>query len=224
VSAFLHDPLLAARVSNHGFGTRDATMPEPPIRPRQVHGRVVVTESDCRAAVEPPEADAIVSADAAACIAVVTADCVPILLAAPAGRVVAAVHAGWRGLAAGVVAAAVEALCARAGCAPETCVAAMGPHIGACCYEVDEPVLSQLETGLGAVARESARATTPGHAQLDLTALSRAALRSAGIAAERLGDSAVACTACDARRFHSYRRDGPRAGRLVHFIRAAAQG
>jgi YfiH family protein len=224
VSHVLTDPLLARLVSVHGFGTRDALPPTPWVGPKQVHGRCVVDSVVCSASAPPPEADAIVSADPTLCIAIVTADCVPILLAAPEGAVVAAVHAGWRGLAAGVVAAGVAVLCERAECAAADCVAAIGPHIGSCCYEVDEPVLSALEVGLGALPPASARATRAGHAQLDLGALCGAALREAGLTASSIGSSAAACTACDPRRFHSYRRDGPRAGRLVHFIRAAAQG
>ena len=224
MSDVLTDPLLVGVASAHGFGTRNASPPEPLVRPKQVHGRRVVDAAVCRAAAPPPEADAIVSADADLCIAIVTADCVPILLAAPDGAVVAAVHAGWRGLAAGVVAAGVAVLRERAECAAADCVAAIGPHIGPCCYEVDEPVLAALEIGLGPPTRTSARATRAGHAQLDLGALCRAALRDAGLADACIGTGAVACTACDARRFHSYRRDGPRSGRLVHFIRARSQG
>lgn len=224
MSVFLREPLLADVAAAHGFGTVGAAAPQPLMRPKQVHGKHVVDANACAAADEPPEADAIVSADAELGIAIVTADCVPILLAAPGGRVVAAVHAGWRGLAAGVVAAGVASLVERAGCDAGACIAAIGPHIGSCCYEVDEPVLSALEAGVGASARTSARPTKPGHAQLDLAALSRAALMQAGLRDGCIGASAVACTACDPRRFHSYRRDGPRSGRLIHFIRAAAQG
>ncbi|MBW2268769.1 MAG: polyphenol oxidase family protein [Deltaproteobacteria bacterium] len=224
MSAVLTDPLLASLVPAHGFGTRDALPPEPLVRPKQVHGDRVVDALVCRAAAQPPEADAIVSAESEFAIAVVTADCVPILLSAPDGAVVAALHAGWRGLAAGVVAAGVAALLARAGCSGAACLAAIGPHIGPCCYEVDEPVLAALDAGLGAPARAAARATRPGHARLDLGALCRAALRDACLPEAAIGTTAAVCTACDPRRFHSYRRDGPRSGRLVHFIRAAPRG
>ncbi len=224
MSSVLTDPLREALVPVHGFGTRQAEPPQPLLRPLQVHGCAVVDAAVCRAADPPCEADAIVSGEADCCVAIVTADCVPILLASPGGAVVAAVHAGWRGLAAGVVAAGVAALQDRAGVAADVCVAAIGPHIGACCYEVDEKVLAALEAGLGASARASARPTHSGHAQLALGALCRAALRSAGLADAAIGSAAAACTACDAERFHSYRRDGARSGRLVHFIAAAAQG
>lgn len=222
MSDVLRDPLLADLL--HGFGTRDATPPEPLLRPKQVHGRAVVDAAACIGADEAPEADVIVSADADRCVAVVTADCVPVLLAAPGGAVVAAVHAGWRGLAAGVVAAGVAALAARAGVAAGECRAAIGPHIGQCCYEVDEPVLAALEAQMGPPARAAARPSRPGHARLDLGAACSAALRAAGLPAGAVGTRAVACTACDPGRFTSYRREGADAGRLVHFIRARPQG
>jgi copper oxidase (laccase) domain-containing protein len=141
---------------------------------------------------------------------------VPILLAAPGARVVAAVHAGWRGLAAGVVEAALCEL-AAAGARPEALVAAVGPHIGACCYEVDEPVLGPLRARFGGRLDAATRATRPGHARLDLGALVREDLLRA-LAPEAVGAFPGACTRCDAERFESHRRDGARAGRMVHWV------
>jgi YfiH family protein len=155
-------------------------------------------------------------------IAVATADCVPVLLAAPAARVVAAVHAGWRGLASGVIEAALEAL-ARCGVESAGVSAAIGPHIGPCCYEVDEPVLDALRARFAGGLAARARPGRAEHAWLDLGALARDALGAAGVRASRVDASPVACTRCDAERFHSYRRDGARAGRLLHWI-AAARG
>lgn len=215
-AGFATDPLLAALGIEHGFGLRDA--PEPPrlVRPRQVHGRAVARVGpDARP--EPLEADAILSSEAGCAVAVVTADCVPILLCVRSGQSVAAVHAGWRGLAAGVVAAAVEALRAAAPGAPLR--AAIGPHIGPCCYEVDEPVTSRLAERFGAALAAALRPSRAGHHRLDLAALVRHELLGAGLAAEAVGAQSAACTFCDPHRFHSYRRDGQAAGRLVHFIR-----
>src|SRR5690606_9776250 len=113
---WLTHPLLAAQGVAHGFGTRAATPPAALVRPRQVHGARVVVLTEAGALPEAlGEADAVVSERASLPIGVVTADCLPILVATPAGRV-AAVHAGWRGLAAGVIARALEAL---GGLAPE---------------------------------------------------------------------------------------------------------
>ncbi len=207
--SWLRDPLLAE--VPHGFGTRDAAEPPALVRPRQVHGcSVARVRGD---AAEPRDADAIVSERPGAPVGVVTADCVPILLASADGTWVAAVHAGWRGLAAGVIEAGVAAL-GDSG-ARET-RAALGPCIGACCYEVDEPVLAPLRLRYGAALERAVRSVRPGHARLDLALLARHALESAGVGP--IGDAALVCTRCDALRFHSYRRDGPRSGRLVHWV------
>lgn len=221
MSAYLTDPVLEGVY--HGFATRSAPPPENYVRPHQVHGAAVVEAAACRDAPEPPDADAIVSSLPGLPVAVVTADCVPVLIAAPSGAAVAAVHAGWRGLAAGVVTAGVEALARESGATAPSLVAAIGPHIGPCCYEVDEPVLAALEERHGRGARAAARPARPGHAHLDLGAVVRTALLEAGLEGARIGGSAGLCTSCDAELFHSYRRDGSRAGRLLHHVTASGK-
>jgi len=201
----------------HGFGVRDAVPPGDLLCPKQVHGVAVATASDC-AGPERPEADAVVSAEAGVRVAVVTADCVPILLASDDGRAVAAIHAGWRGLAAGVVEAGAERLAALAGGRP--LVAVIGPHIGPCCYEVDGPVIDAMSRRRAASFAASSTPGRPGRVLLDLGRLARAALLSAGLAPGDVALLSDACTRCDPLRFHSYRRDGPRAGRLTHYIAA----
>jgi YfiH family protein len=217
---WLREPLLAARAPRHGFGTRRASEPPGLARPRQVHGAGVVGADACVGVMQPPEADAVVSSAPDRPVGVLTADCVPILLASPAGSVVAALHAGWRGLASGVVEAGVAALAQEAGAAPAQLAAAIGPHIGPCCYEVDTPVLEVLARSHGAELARASRAHGAGHAMLDLGALAAALLTRAGLPPAAVGRSAASCTCCDAQRFHSHRRDGSRAGRLVHFIAA----
>ena len=214
----LREPRLASL--RHGFGLSHDAAPEGLARPRQVHGARVVAAAACLDARRRAEADAVVSTTPGLAVGVVTADCVPLLLASDDGRGVAAVHAGWRGLARGVVGAAVEALAHEAGAAPRRLLAGIGPHIGACCYEVDGPVLDAL-AATGEV-EEALRPARPGHWMLDLGALALAALVRAGLAAHAVGREAAACTCCDPRRLPSYRRDGPRAGRLVHFIQASS--
>lgn len=213
----LTQPLLAQAGIRHGFGTRGTPEPEGLLRPRQVHGCDVVTAAECRRA-PCPEADAVVSIESGVAVGVVTADCVPVLLASEDGRAVAAVHAGWRGLACGILARGVDAL--RQGCGDQRILAAIGPCIGGCCYEVDVPVLDALEARcgpLGAVTRRS----RPGHALLDLGALVGSELGRLGLAQSDVARLPDACTHCDPVRFHSYRRDGARAGRLVHFVAAS---
>jgi hypothetical protein len=213
--------LLDAAAAAHGFGTRDCVAPTGLVRARQVHGRntMRVTQS----------ADALVGdADALVCdvpglaIGVVTADCLPVLIATPSGAVAAA-HAGWRGLAAGVLAATVAALREIATDA-DRAVAVIGPHVGAACYEVDAPVVHGLAARFGDAVEAAMRESRTGHWTIDLARLARLDLERAGLENDRIGAFPDACTACDPERFHSYRRDGPGAGRLIHFVVARASG
>ena len=206
-------PLLTKRKVWHGFGTRDAREPAGCVRPRQVHGDTVLLAPRV-AWEEAPEADAIVSLRPGPPVAIVTADCVPILVAA--GDVVAAVHAGWRGLARGVVTRALDVVVSHAGDASP--VAVIGPHIGPCCYEVDAPVLDGLGARFVDDLPEALAPSRPGHHRLDLGLLARRELLRAGLDGADVAGLSGACTFCDAEHFHSYRRDGPRAGRLVHFV------
>jgi len=161
---------------------------------RQVHGdRVVAVAGAGDAAGEV--ADASVTRDREAALAVLTADCAPIALAAPEG-VIAVVHAGWRGLVAGVVDRAVDAVRAAGG---STVTAVLGPCIHAECYEFGDEDLAVVAAGLGDIVR----ATTPaGRPALDLPAGVGRALERAGA---ELVDVVDACTACDADRFFSHR-------------------
>ncbi len=213
-ASFLRDPVLAARGFAHGFGLR--TSAELALRrPRQVHGARVVWAS---AANELGDADAVLARERGVRVGVITADCVPILIAAKG--VVGAVHAGWRGFAAGVIESALGEL-ARFAPGAEI-IAAIGPCIGGCCYEVDEPVLSPLRARYGALLECALAPTRPEHARLDLGLLAQLALARAGVAPSAIGAAARACTHCDAARFHSFRRDGAAAGRLAHWIEVAA--
>ena len=218
---FLQDALLSQVGVDHGFGLRGLEEPAALRRPQQVHGNAVTSAARCQASAAP-EADAIVSHEVGVRVAVATAECVPILLASESGHVVAAVHAGWRGLASGVIDAAILALRDRIG-ESEKIVAAVGPHIGSCCFEVDEPVLEAMAERFSRALPEASTPTRPGHVGLDLARLVREALTEAGVDLDRIGFQMAACTACDPVRFHSYRRDGAKAGRLIHFI-AATRG
>jgi purine-nucleoside/S-methyl-5'-thioadenosine phosphorylase / adenosine deaminase len=218
MSGALEHALLRSAGARHGFGLRGTEAPPGTLRPKQVHGSAVALVRDGSARLG--EADAAVCSAPGVAVAVVTADCVPILLAAPGARVVAAVHAGWRGLAAGVVEAALHAL-AAAGASRGELVAAIGPHVGPCCYEVDEPVLAALRARFGSALDAAASATRPGHARIDLGGLARAELLR-GLAPAAVGAFSGACTRCDAERFESHRRDGARAGRMVHWVHCGA--
>ena len=214
----MSDPgFLRARVLDelgveHGFGTRasfDAT-PNDVVYAQQVHGTTLLRVP---AAAGQRDADALFTDEPGRAVGVYTADCVPILLAHESGRSVCAVHAGWRGSAARMATLAVRAFVAATGCRVSELRAAIGPHIGPCCYEVDAPVI-------GAIAERSVfrPAGRPEHALLDLFALNRLQLVGAGVPAraiERVGG----CTGCDTDRYVSYRRERSSA-RMLHFVRA----
>jgi YfiH family protein len=164
---------------------------------RQVHGATVRRVLDAPRADAPPEpADGQATALRGVAPIVLVADCLPIALAAPGA--VAMLHAGWRGLAAGVVEAGVAAVGELAGRPPAA--AAIGPGAGPCCYEVGE----EVHAALGGEGRAGTR-------NLDLKALARARLERAGVA--EVHDAAL-CTICaDATLFFSHRRDGGVTGR-----------
>lgn len=222
---FLRHALLEALGVEHGFGTRQGREPAGLQRVRQVHGAGVVSIDAAEAGTERlAEGDALVCGLPAVAVGVATADCVPILIASDDGRVVAAVHAGWRGLARGVIPATLRCLRERE-VTPDRAVAVVGPYVHACCYEVDTPVVEALRARFAEpVLAGALRASRPGHWHLELGTLARGALREAGCREERVGSFPEACTACDAVRFHSHRRDGPACGRLIHYVAAKRCG
>jgi YfiH family protein len=222
-SAVLRHALLERAGVPHGFGVRGSVAPTGTLRPSQVHGSAVACiQSGDPPHLAPGEADAVVSQTPGIPIAVVTADCVPILACSEDGRAVAAIHAGWRGLAQGVVEAGIAALGALVG-SDTPLTAVIGPHIGICCYEVDEPVLGALAGRFAEELPAASRSAGLGHAYVDLGRLAAAALGRAGVVAEKQAVIADSCTRCGGERFHSYRRDGEAAGRMIHFV-AVAEG
>lgn len=179
----------------------------PVVVPNLVHG-VDVVEVDLGSLHQAaPRADACWSRDPRVACGVTAADCLPVLLSADDGRVVAAAHAGWRGLAAGVLEQTVQVLVEQAGCASASLQAWLGPCIGPAHFEVGEDVL----LAFGVDPADPAPHFTPrlradGTAAwlADLQALARARLRQAGVHRMRGGHW---CTVADASRFFSYRRD-----------------
>jgi len=188
---------------------------------KQVHGAHVAVARDGEiAGATRPEADAIVTGDPAVAIGVRVADCAPVLLVDPVRGAAAAAHAGWRGTAAGVVAATVEALHREFGSAPPDLLAAIGPCLGACCGEVGPDVLDAFRAG---AARDAdIRAWfTPGRGDrsfLDLERANRDQLERAGLDPRRIFTSGL-CTKTHRDRLHSYRAHGSGAGRLLAAIR-----
>lgn len=194
---------------------------------RQVHGSDVLSPEDPAFATldwhdgpqRLPAADALVSASAGVLLTIRTADCVPILLVAPAARAVAAVHAGWRGTLAGVVERTVAVMYDRYGARPPTISAAIGPAIGGCCYEFGVEHLAGFVGRYGAAARGAWTVPDPGatRGRLDVRVLAGLALAASGI--DRAAVHVVGpCTADSPATLHSYRRDGAGAGRQLSYI------
>jgi YfiH family protein len=177
---------------------------------RQVHGAVAVDADEAGA-----QADAIVGRRAGAAVGVRVADCVPVLVADEESGDVAAIHAGWRGVAGGVVRAGVELLARGAhgsgGPGGRTLVAAIGPCIGSCCFEVGSEVAERL----GFVVRRAG-----DKAFVDLRAAVRAQLLALGVDDRRIED-VPGCTKHEPR-FHSFRRDGKESGRMLAAIASRA--
>ena len=207
----------------HAFGLRQHVTARPSwfasgreCRLRQVHGARIVRGSEV--GVRGAEADGTwdrVERLRGAYLAVRTADCVPILLAARDGAFVAAVHAGWRGTAQRI-AARVVAVIREQGCPPGELIAAVGPSIGACCYPVSPDVAAAVADASG-VGVESIAHEKAGQISLDLRAANREQLLAAGIPQNSV-HQAPWCTACETELFFSYRRDGAAAGRQLSLI------
>jgi YfiH family protein len=186
----------------------------------QIHGAAVHVH---RRGVAPgsgrPQADAAVTDDPAVALTVQVADCVPVLLADAEGGGVAAVHAGWRGTAAGAARAVVDALRAELGVGPERLIAAMGPSIGPCCYQVGADVeWSFSDHGHPGLAIDSWFTRARGSLTLDLWTANRDQLVERGVSPDRIHIARL-CTACHPDLFHSYRRDGAGTGRMLGVIR-----
>jgi len=160
--------------------------------------------------------DALVTDQPDVMVAVRTADCVPVLMHDPRRKVVAAVHAGWRGAVAGIVSKTIALMESRFGSAPEHLRVSIGPSAGVCCYEVDEPVLDSLHQACPDVERVVWKGKE-GRRHLDLKALVREQARAAGAGPDAI-TSVNLCTICHKDLFFSYRRDGRVIGTMVSAI------
>lgn len=188
-------------------GHHDVTVPVM-VSVKQVHGTdaLVVDQPVQHGATFEGGWDALVTDQPGVMVTVRTADCVPVLLHDPGHRVVAAIHAGWRGAVAGIVPKTVALLVDRFGASVEGLRMAIGPSAGPCCYEVDEPVLSKLREVFSdweAVVRPVAASK----AHLDLRAFVRLQALADGLQTERIA-MVNACTICQPDVFFSYRREG----------------
>jgi YfiH family protein len=192
-------------------------LPSPPRWLRQVHGAAVVRLDDSEevvaTAAEEPEADAAITSTPGTVLAILTADCMPVVFAASDGSEVAAAHAGWRGLGAGVLEATVAAMQAPS----DGIQAWLGPAAGPNAYEVGEEVFAAFVDRDPRAATAFA-STRPGHWRVDLYTLARQRLADAGIT--RVSGGGL-CTISDPQRFYSHRRD-QRTGRMATLVYAAS--
>ena len=219
--------------SNRALLVRALALPAQPCWLRQVHGAKVagfdrplpasghlppqagegrggdtIAEGLSRKLVEP-EADAAIAHTPGVVLAILTADCLPILLCAEDGSEIGAVHAGWRGLAAGVIEACVGRMRAR----PANLIAWLGPAIGPASYEVGDEVRAAF-LAFNDAAAEAFSPTRPGHWLCDLYTLARQRLAALGVTQVHGGEFDVRAD----ERFYSYRRDGRLSGRFASLI------
>jgi len=183
---------------------------------RQVHGDTVTV---LRETPEPSRMRAAIAVDGAVTdlpglvLTVLTADCLPILLFDRAKKVIAAVHAGWRGTVAGIAEKAVNTMTSAFGSSPGDIAAALGPCIGKCCYEVGAEVIDAARSAF-AFADDYITVKTGTSGMLDLAGLNRGALITAGLSPDAIG-SADLCTYCHGDLFFSYRRENEGTGRML---------
>ena len=187
----------------HGFGTRLSTawpVNSELATVKQIH-------SDHVLLVESPgpqgEGDALISKLPGVGLAIRTADCLPILIADPRNRAVAAVHAGWRGVVSQIASKTIHEMCHRFDSEPEDLVVAIGPGIGECCFEVGPEVAAQFQLS--------------GRTKVDLIETTCRQLGHIGVSREQISTSGL-CSYCNRELFESYRRDREASGRMVAMI------
>jgi YfiH family protein len=196
----------------HGFGTRTPVGwpdPERLAMLKQIHSAKVVEANGAAGFIG--EGDALITDRPGVMVGVRTADCVPILIVDSRKRVVAAVHAGWRGSAQRIVVCTISEMAGHFGTSPEDVYAVIGPAIGHCCYEVGPEVAREFIEWFPELA------LTNGPVRLDLAETNRRQLRNAGVAGDRIVSGAP-CTFCTPETLHSYRRDREAAGRMVSAV------
>ncbi len=203
----------------HGFSTlqsADGAWAQEPgadflVALKQTHSPTVLAAAEVERMQSEPEGDALVGGRVGALLTIRTADCLPVLLVDPVRRVVGAAHAGWRGMAAGIVLNTVVEMERRYASRPQDLEVLLGPSIRAENYEVGEEVAAEF--GPEAVVRKPEWPRP----HLDLPAAARRQLAAAGLSEERVFDTGL-CTFAHPELFPSYRRDGGLCGRLVAAI------
>jgi YfiH family protein len=186
---------------------------------RQIHGdRVVVADGmgEPFSVHSPVECDAVITSSRHVAIGIKTADCVPILLADLARRVIGAVHAGWKGTSLNIVGKSVRVMTERFSSQPEDIMAAIGPAVGPCCYQVDAKVFSASEADEDWTSAFR-RCMEDGRWMLDLALANRKQMLRTGLLPENISSLGV-CTSCRRDLFFSHRAEKGGTGRQLNFI------
>ena len=188
----------------------------------QVHGDTVrtVTTADIKTDLYGRlgyEGDGLMTAIPGVTLVVFSADCIPILLCDPVRRVIAAVHSGWRGTAAGIVTRAVERMREVYGCRPEDIRAAVGPGIGPCCFETHEDVPNAMMAAVATPALPYIKIKENGKFTVDLKGINARRLELAGLDPANIAVSGD-CTCCMADKYWSHRRQGSERGSMAAVI------
>jgi YfiH family protein len=165
---------------------------------------------------EPPACDAVITDQAGWALCVKTADCVPIFLVDPCRRIIANVHAGWKGTALNIMGKVIGTMSKRFGSRIGEIIAVIGPAIGACCYEVDERVI-RATAPWNDVSATRRSASEEDRWMLDLPLINHQQAVRAGIPDQNISLINL-CTSCREDLFFSHRRDHGRTGRQVHFV------
>ena len=188
----------------------------------QVHGGKirVVTAADWKG--DPYdrvdyEADGLMTDTPGVVLLIYSADCIPILLYDPVRRVVAALHAGWRGTAAGIAATAVQRMVDVYDCRPEDILAAVGPGIGPCCFETHEDVPNAMMAAVSSAALPYVKVLENGKFSLDLNGINARLMARTGLSEEHIAVSQD-CTACMGEKYWRHRRMGPNRGSMAAAI------
>jgi YfiH family protein len=193
---------------DHGFGTRDSDgLGEPVATLKQVHSDTVVRVDEGRGCLG--NGDSLITDRPGVYLTIRTADCIPVLIIDPVRRAVGAVHAGWRGTAASIVAKTVERMRLEFGSEAGDLEAAIGPGIGQCCYEVSADVAARFAPWFPELS------SVADAVRIDLVEANRMQLAAAGV---RQIVAASRCTRCGSDEFHSFRRDGDLSGRMTSGI------
>ncbi len=179
------------------------------VSPWQVHGAAVEVVGPAERGTVRAETDALVTAAPEVPLMMRFGDCAPVLLFDPVSRAVGLVHAGWRGVVAGVVGASIRTMTERLGCTPADIWAGIGPTIGPCCYEVGTGVAQEIASACPS-GTEVVHSVN-GRVHADLPAAVEAQLRGAGV--EQI-EQAELCTACRVDEFFSHRAEDGRTGRF----------